>query len=177
MKNKMLNWYLQTGKESDVVIASNIRLARNLAQFNFYIKDEEELIKLENLIQENLLQIGYGLKFIKLRDLEKIALHELIEKGLIPKEIVKDIKRESILINEEENICILINNEDHFRIQVFSSGLELEAITNLCIEIDEKLQSIFAISKSSKYGYLTVCPTNVGTGMKLSTILHLPRIK
>ena len=173
----MLNWYLQTGKESDVVIASNIRLARNLAQFNFYIKDEEELIKLENLIQENLLQIGYGLKFIKLRDLEKIALHELIEKGLIPKEIVKDIKRESILINEEENICILINNEDHFRIQVFSSGLELEAITNLCIEIDEKLQSIFLISKSSKYGYLTACPTNVGTGMKLSTILHLPRIE
>lgn len=170
----MLNWYLQTGKESDVVTASKISLARNLSQFNFYIKEEQEILKLENLIQEKLLQIGYGLKLLKLRELDELTLQILIEKGLINQEVVQNRKRVSILINDEENICILINSEDHFRIQVFASGLELEAITSLCIEIDEKIQALFEISKSSKYGYLTACPTNVGTGMKLSVILHLP---
>ncbi len=170
----MLNWYLQTGKESDVIIASKIKLARNLSQFNFYIKDEQEISKLESLIQDKILQIGYGLKFLKLRDLDEQTVQLLSEKGLISQEVVQNRKQISILINDEENIAILINNEDHLRLQVFANGLELEAITNLCIEIDEKIQGLLNISKSHKYGYLTACPTNVGTGMKLSIILHLP---
>lgn len=169
----MLNWYLQTGKDSDVVIASKIRLARNFSQFNFYIK-EEEIIKLENQIQENLVQIGYGLKLFKLRDIDEITLQELIEKRLIPIEMVRNKKTTSILINDDENICILINGEDHLQLQVFTSGLEIDAITNLCIEIDGKIQTLFDIAKSPKYGYLTACPTNVGTGMKISVMLHLP---
>lgn len=170
----MLNWYLETGKEVDVVIASKISLARNLSQFNFYIKDEQEISKLENLIQEKLLQIGYGLKLLKIRELENLDLQTLIEKGLINNEIVKNKNRTSILINEEENICILINAEDHLKLQVFGSGFELDAIMNLCVEIDEKIGMLFEISKSPKYGYLTACPTNLGTGMKVSVILHLP---
>jgi protein arginine kinase len=169
----MLNWYLQTGKDSDVVIASKIRLARNFSQFNFYIK-EEEIIKLENQIQESLVPIGYGLKLFKLRDIDEITLQELIEKRLIPIEMVRNKKTTSILINDDENICILINGEDHLQLQVFTSGLEIDAITNLCIEIDEKIQTLFDIAKSPKYGYLTACPTNVGTGMKISVMLHLP---
>ena len=170
----MLNWYLQTAKNSDVVISSKIRLARNLSQFNFYIQDTKEILKLENLMQENLSQIGYGLRLIKLRDLDELTLQTLVEKGLITQNIAINKQKVSILINEEENICILINNKDHLRLQVFTSGLELEQITNLCIEIDEKLQEIFNISKSAKYGFLTACPTNVGTGMKISVLLHLP---
>lgn len=169
----MLNWYLQTGKDSDVVIASKIRLARNFSQFNFYIK-EEEIIKLENQIKESLVQIGYGLKLFKLRDIDEITLQELIEKRLIPIEMVRNKKTTSILINDDENICILINGEDHLQLQVFTSGLEIDAITNLCIEIDGKIQTLFDIAKSPKYGYLTACPTNVGTGMKISVMLHLP---
>ena len=168
-----MSWYLQTGKESDVVMLSKISLVRNLSQFNFYIK-EGEIVKLESLIQESLLQIGYDLKHLKLRELDEITLQTLIEKGLISHEIAKNKNKISILINEDENICILINHENHFILQSFASGLELEAITNLCIEIDEKLQTILNISKSDKYGYLTACPTNVGTGMKLSVQLHLP---
>lgn len=170
----MLNWYLQTGKDSDVVIASKIKLARNLSQFNFYIKDEQEILKLENLIQENLPQIGYNLKFLKLRNLDDNNIQVLLEKGLATQKIVRNKNKVSILINEEENICILINSDEHLEVQVFTSGLGIDAITNLCIEIDEKLQTIFNISKSSKYGYLTACPINVGTGMNLSVILHLP---
>lgn len=170
----MLNWYLETSNVSDVVIYSKILLARNLSQFNFYINDEKEILNLENLIQENLVQIGYGLKFIKLRDLDDNTLQMLVEKGLITQKVMQNKDKKSILINDEENICIIINNEDHLELQVFTSGLKLEEITNLCIEIDKKFQDIFDISQSAKYGFLTACPTNIGTGMKLSVFLHLP---
>lgn len=169
----MLNWYLQTGKDSDVVIASKITLARNLSQFNFYINDDE-ISKIENLMEENVSQIGYGLRFLKLRDLDKVMLQTFEEKGLISKECFQNPKNISILINEEENICIVINNEEHLQLQVFGSGLAINEIMNLCIEIDEKIDSIFDIAKSPKYGYLTSNPRASGTGMNLSVILHLP---
>lgn len=169
----MLNWYLQTGKDSDVVISSKITLSRNLSHFNFYIKEDEEIQKLENLIKEKSLNLGYGLKFIKLTEIDELTLQELIEKGLITDKVIQNKKRKFILLNDEENICIVINDEDHLQLRVFASGFELEAITNLCIEIDEKIQTLFNISQNSKYGYLTSCPTNVGTGAKLSTTLHL----
>lgn len=169
----MLNWYLQTGKSSDVVLNSKVSLSRNLSQFNFYIKGEE-IIKLENLFEENISQIGYGLKLFKLRDLSMLEIQSLIEKGLINEKMVQNKNRCSLLINDEENISILINSNDHIKLQVFASGLELESIINLGIEIDEKLQEIFKFSKSPQYGYLTQDLSNIGTGMKNSVILHLP---
>lgn len=172
----MLNWYLQTGKESDVIISSKISLARNLEQFNFYIKSTEEIKLEEKILNENLIKIGYGLKFIKLRDLDEITINSLIEKDLITPQMASKKNITSILINEEENICILVNEEDHLKIQVFTSGLDLEGISNLAIEIDEKLQNEFNIAQSKKYGFLTTSPMNVGTGMKLTVILHLPAL-
>lgn len=170
----MSNWYLETGKDSDIVVSSEVRLSRNLSQFNFYIKSIEELKKEEDLIRENLNQIGYGLILIKVKDLDEISIKSLIEKNIIPEKVFEEKERKSILINDEENICILINQEDHLRIQVFASGFELEGISNLAIEIDEKLQQIFNIAKNEKYGFLTSNLTNLGTGMKISVILHLP---
>ena len=118
----MLNWYLQTGKDSDVVISSKITLSRNLSHFNFYIKEDEKIQKLENLIKEKSLQLGYGLKFVKLSELDELTLQELIEKGLIPDKVIQNKKQKSILLNDEENICIVINDEDHLQLQVFASG-------------------------------------------------------
>ncbi len=170
----MLNWYLQTGENSDVVISSKVSLVRNLSQFNFYIKEEQEILKLEKLLEENLLQIGYELKYFKLRNLERVKIQSLLEKDLMDSKMVQNIQNTSILINDEENVCIQVNNDDHLKLQAFASGLEIEAILNLCIEIDEKLQTIVNISKSYKYGYLTTSPTNLGTGMKIAIMLHLP---
>ena len=170
----MSNWYLETGKDSDIVVSSRVRLSRNLSQFNFYIKSIEELQKQEDLIRENLNQIGYGIRLIKLKDIDEISIKSLIEKNIIPEKVFEQKERKSILINDEENICILINEEDHLKIQVFASGFELEGISNLAIEIDEKLQQIFNIAKNEKYGFLTSNLTNLGTGMKASVMLHLP---
>ena len=170
-----MNWYIQSGKESDVVISTRIRLARNMQEFKFNIKNEKEAKILENKIKEEAPTIGYGLKFFSLKDMDDITKMSLVEKHLIsPEFALNKANIGAILINEEENICIMINEEDHFRLQVFNCGLDLDGTFNLAKEVDTKLDQTFNIAKSKKYGYLTSCPTNVGTALRASVMLHLP---
>lgn len=174
----MLNWYLQSGKDSDVVISSRIRLTRNLEQFRFVSKytkeDAEQIVEKISDITRN---IGYGLKMVKLKDMDDITKMSLVEKHLISPNFAMDTyEAGALLINEDENICIMINEEDHLRIQVLSSGLEIENAMNLAIEIDEKIGSMVKYAFSDKYGFLTGCPTNVGTGLRASIMVHLPAL-
>ncbi len=173
-----MNWYLQNGRDSDVVISSRVRLARNIANYPFMTKitnkDANEILQ---KIKDITPSIGYGLKFINLNDIDDITKVSLVEKHIIsPEFAVNKDKWGAILVNEEENICIMINEEDHIRMQVFSSGLDLENLKNLAIEIDEKLDNILHYACHEKYGYLTACPTNVGTGMRASVMVHLPAL-
>ncbi len=172
----MANWYLQNGKDSDVVISSRVRLARNLADFPFKDKaKQEDLEQILKKIKEIVPSIGYGLKYIELRNIDNITKLTLIENHLISPEFATN-KKGAILINDEENICIMINEEDHIRIQVFSSGQELEELLNLAIEIDEKIDGLVTYATNERYGYLTSCPTNVGTGLRASVMVHLPAL-
>lgn len=171
-----MNWYLQSSDNSDVANSTRIRLARNLQGFKFDLS-EEEIKMIENKVKDNIYNIGYGLKFLKLSDMDDITKMSLVEKNLISPEIVLN-KNEtgSILINDEENICIMIGNEDHLEIQIFNCGLDLENTLNLAIEIDEKIGDILGYAISKKYGYLTACPNNVGTGLRASVMVHLPAL-
>lgn len=172
-----MNWYLQNGKDSDVVVSTRIRLARNIAGFKFKLTSREEIISLENKIKDNLFEIGYGLKFFRFKDMDDITKMSLVEKNLISPEFVLDeTQKGSILLNEEENICIMVNEEDHLRLQVFTAGLDLENALNLAVEIDEKLAKSLGYAVSKKYGYLTTYPNNCGTGLKASVMLHLPAL-
>lgn len=172
----MSNWYLQNGKDSDVVISTRVRLARNIKGFNFENKCNKETKKaiLEKI--ENITPIlGYGLKLLKLKDMDKLTKSSLVEKYIISPEFASnEDEYKAILINNEENICIMINEEDHLRIQIFSEGIAIEELMNLAIEIDQKLEKLIDYAYSSKYGYLTACPTNVGTGVRVSAMVHLP---
>lgn len=174
-----MNWYLENGKESDIVISSRIRLARNLKEFCFKRKmSKEDKQKLLEKIKYITPSIGYGLKFLYLKDMDEITKLSLVEKHLISPEIAIDKENDgALLINEEENICIMINEEDHIRIQVFSSGLDLKNTLNLSVELDEKLDNLLGFSFNKQHGYLTACPTNVGTGLRASIMLHLPALK
>lgn len=174
----MLNWYLQNGKDSDIVISSRIRLARNLKDIPFPTRfTKEQSKKVLETIKEITPSIGYGLKFINLDNLDDITKVSLVEKHVIsPEFAMNKNKAGAIVLNDEENICIMVNEEDHMHIQVFSSGLELENLKNLIVEIDEKLDEMLKYATHEKYGYLTSCPTNVGTGMKASVMVHLPAL-
>lgn len=174
----MLNWYLQNGKDSDVVISSRIRLARNIKEFPFIIKaSKKDIENIEEKIKEMTPDIGYGIKFLKLKDIDDITKMSLVEKHIIsPDFAMKKDNSGAILINDEENISIMVNEEDHLRIQVFGSGLEIDNLMNLAIEVDEKLQRLLNYAVNEKYGFLTSCPTNVGTGLRVSVMVHLPAL-
>ncbi len=172
-----MNWYLQSNENSDVAKSTRIRLARNLHDFKFNLTKKEEMEALENKIKEGLYSIGYGLRFFKLKDMDDITKMSLVEKNLIsPEFVLNKNDTGSILINDEENIGIMIGNEDHLEIQVFSCGLDLENTLNLAIEMDQKIEEILGYAIHKKYGYLTACPNNVGTGLKASVMVHLPAL-
>ena len=147
-----MNWYLQSGNESDVAFCSKINLARNINGYTFELENPEQIEELENKIKENLYNIGYNLKFLKLQDMDEITVQSLLEKGLISKNFAKQ-KRNigSILINEDENICIEVNGENHLNIQVFTEGLELKNTLQLAKELDNKIGEVlnYSISKKS----------------------------
>ena len=173
-----MNWYLQSSENSDVAKSTRIRFARNIAGFPFNLKTKEEKEGQENKIKDNLYGIGYGLKFLKLKDMDDITKMSLVEKNIIsPEFALNKNENGSILINDGENICIMIGEEDHLRIQVFNYGLDLENTLNLAIELDEKINETLGYAISKKYGYLTACPTNVGTGLRASVMLHLPALE
>ena len=171
-----MNWYLQTSKDSDVVKSTRINFKRNIKNYKFHL-DDLELKELEKKIEDNIYAIGYGLKLLKLKDMDEITKKSLVEKNLIsPTFLVKKGETGSILINDDENICIMIGGDDHLNIQVFSSGLELENTLNLAIEIEEKIGEILGFSINKKYGYLTRRLTDLGTGLKASVMVHLPAL-
>lgn len=172
-----MNWYLQSNENSDVAKSTRIRFARNLHDFKFNLTKKEDIQALENKIKEGLYNIGYGLKFFRLKDMDDITKMSLVEKNLLsPDFVLKKNDTGSILINDEENICIMVGNEDHLEIQVFNCGMDLENTLNLAIEIDEKIGELFGYAISKKYGYLTACPNNVGTGLRASVMVHLPAL-
>lgn len=172
-----MNWYLQSNENCDVVKSTRIRLARNLNEFKFNLQSKDDQEKLENKIKDNLYAIGYGLKFLKLKDMDDITKMSLVEKNLIsPEFALRRNETGSILINDDENICIMIGGKDHLNIQVFSCGLELENTLNLAIELDERMGDILGYAISKKYGYLTSSPSDVGTGLRASVMVHLPAL-
>lgn len=174
-----MNWYLENGKDSDVIISSRIRLARNIKELPFKRKmTKEEKKKLLEKVKFITPSIGYGLKFFYLKDIDDLTKMALVEKHIISPEMALTKEEEvAIVINEEENICLMINEEDHLRLQVFSSGLDLQNTLQLAIELEEKLDEQLGFCCTKEYGYLTACPTNVGTGLRASVMVHLPALK
>jgi protein arginine kinase len=137
----MNNWYLESGRESSVVISTRIRLARNFKDIPFGNKmtknDAERVIK---EFEKILPKLRIDLKILRLKDMDNLTKLSLIEKHIISHNFAME-KSEigAIAINQEENICIMLNEEDHIRLQLFSAGLELKNIYKLAEELDENI--------------------------------------
>ncbi len=174
-----MNWYLQNGKESDVVISTRVRLSRNIKGIPFINRaSKEELKEVYDKVKEITPSLGYNLKFLSLDDMDSVTKQSLVEKHLISPDFAKTkMPYTAVVINDDENICIMVNEEDHIKLQVFTSGLDIDNLLNLAIEIDEKMESLIPYSYHEKYGFLTACPTNVGTGLKISTLVHIPALQ
>lgn len=169
-------WLNAKGEHSDIAISSRIRLARNIKDIPFaHWAPISELEKVEKMIEDALSHIN-SLKnadIIKIKNLNPLEIQFLIERHLISQELSAS-KLGSVVISEREIISIMINEEDHLRIQVLSNGLNLIDTWQLIVKIEEELSTYLPFAFSFDFGYLTACPTNVGTGMRASVMLHLP---
>ncbi|MBM7624990.1 protein arginine kinase [Sporohalobacter salinus] len=179
INNTLNKWMKASGPDPDVVISSRIRLARNLMEVPFpnYASDKEAkrvIDKVESLLEEE--DNDFGLKLL---DLEKIPVLEkevMVEKHLISPEHAEPGQHKAMLLTDDESVSIMINEEDHIRSQILFSGLQLEEAWELGDQVDDYLESKLNFAFSEEYGYLTTCPTNAGTGMRASVMVHLPAL-
>ena len=170
-------WLRGTGPDSDIVVSSRVRLARNLAKYPFTSRvDDGMRTEIEDLLREKVenLQLGARLSYVSVNSLQTLDRQFLVERQLISRELSDSHGSRGVGISDEENVSVMINEEDHLRIQVLHSGFALDACWDEINSIDDTLEDEITYAFSDKLGYLTACPTNVGTGIRVSVMLHLP---
>jgi protein arginine kinase len=173
-------WLRGSGPQSEIVISSRIRLARNISGFPFLAKCSKPQRKtLEGKLRDTILGAQLSLKtlYVDLADAPDIDRQLLVERHLISKPHKDAEGARGVAIGENETLAIMVNEEDHLRIQVLRSGLQLEEAWEQINAVDDQLESTLDFSFHPRFGYLTACPTNVGTGIRVSVMLHLPALK
>jgi protein arginine kinase len=175
--NSTCEWLRGTGPENDIVLSSRIRLARNLAGYLFSDKlevaEREHIVEtVQKAVEESpLLKDAHFLEYKNLKDLDR---QFLLERHLISREHAVEKGEKALVMTPNEVVSIMILEEDHLRSQVFQTGLNLIEAWRVINKIDTELEANLPFSFSATLGYLTACPTNVGTGIRASCMLHLP---
>jgi protein arginine kinase len=174
-----VNWLRATGPESDVVISSRLRLARNLSAYPFLSRLAGE--QRDAIIQDvrNAVQDARFLKkayFLTSADLPELDRQFLLERHLVSRELFLEEGKSAVAITPDEMVSLMVIEEDHLRLQVFQSGLNLVETWRIADEIDTELEKTLDYAFDGTLGYLTACPTNVGTGIRASCMLHLPSL-
>lgn len=173
-------WLRGEGPESDIIISSRIRLARNLADFPFTNRaSAEQKAEIGELLQSRISKLevnGNRLSYFNLSDLTPLDLEFLVERHLISKEHAEAEGTRGVAIDDKETVSVMVNEEDHLRIQVLKSGFQLGETWEIIDELDDAIDHELNYAFSAELGYLTACPTNVGTGMRASVMLHLPAL-
>lgn len=165
---------------SEIVISSRIRLARNVAGFPFLTRaSRHQRQNLESKIRQTILgaQIASQMLYVDLEAAPEIDRTLLVERHLISKPHAAAEGARGVAIAEDETVSIMVNEEDHLRIQVLRSGLQLEEAWEQINAIDDKIEAKVDWAFHPRFGYLTACPTNIGTGIRVSVMLHLPALK
>lgn len=172
-------WLRGSGPESDIVMSSRIRLARNLADYPFVRRcTDQDRTKIVRTVRSRLLE-AKELSEVSYVDVDKLPAVDrqfLVERQLISRELSEAEGARGVVINEEEKFSVMINEEDHLRIQVMNSGLALQSAWEQINRIDDLIEQKVTYAFHERLGYLTACPTNVGTGMRVSVMLHLPAL-
>src|SRR5690625_2197297 len=180
MNEAISPWMRRGGPESDIDLSTRIRLARNFQDKVFpVIADESELATVTNFFMEHYNKKSFleykDLELIKMSDLSHIEKRVLIEKHLISPYLAK-ARESSVLISKNEQVSIMVNEEDHVRMQLYFPGFQLDTALSEAFHFDDRLEEKIDYAFDEKKGYLTSCPTNVGTGMRASVMIHLPAL-
>ncbi len=165
---------------SEIVISSRIRLARNVAGFPFLAKaDTVQRREIYRLLRDSIdrANVAEDLTFIDLENVEEVDRQVLVERHLISKQHAESDGSRAVAFSPEETVSLMINEEDHLRMQVLRSGLQMDECWNVISRIDNSIEEFIDFAFHTRFGYLTACPTNVGTGIRVSAMLHLPALK
>lgn len=170
-------WLKGSGPNADIVMSSRIRLARNLAKYPF--PHWASPVQLEGVLsdfEKAYKDIDYfnGALYFRMKGLSGIDKQMLLERHLISREHITNPEYKAVLVSDREIISIMVNEEDHLRIQVLQSGFNIQDTWKLTDKIDDELDKRLDYAYSTDLGYYTCCPTNVGTGMRASCMAHLP---
>ncbi len=172
-------WLQGKGPDNDIVISSRIRLARNLSGFPFLTRATElDRRSIRDSVRDAAPRM-FGKKsyyFVDMEEIDHIDREFLLERQLISKDLAETEGPRAAVIDREEKFCVMVNEEDHLRIHGMVSGFDLGKVWERINDVDDKLESRLHYAFHDKYGYLTACPTNVGTGLRVSVMLHLPAL-
>ena len=170
----MAKWYL--GEQSDVAISTRIRLARNLADYPFPARlDTKSRIAVNERIRDAVPQAA-NLHYIEMKTLTQSQIVSMAERHLISPEFASSSDGRALMLSDSEEISIMLNEEDHIRLQVMKPGLALSEAYTLADRLDTAINERVTFAFDERLGYLTQCPTNLGTGMRASVMLHLPAL-
>ena len=172
-------WLRGGGPEADIVISSRIRLARNLAAFPFTNRaSAHQKAEIETLLRERIarLELDPRLDYINVVTLSALDRLFLVERQLISRELAGADGPRGVALAPRETVSLMVNEEDHLRLQVMRAGFALDDAWQDIDKVDDLLEQRVSYAFSEEFGYLTACPTNVGTGMRASVMLHLPAL-
>jgi protein arginine kinase len=177
LAQQLVRWLGASGPDSDIVMSSRVRLARNLTDVPFpgRASEEQQAQILDRVVPIVLsmdeMEGGY---YVPLASLDPMGKRLLVERHLISREHAARSKGAGVVVSPDETVSVMLNEEDHVRLQVMESGFNLERAWRHADALDSRLGERLTFGFSTDIGYLTACPTNVGTGMRASVMLHLP---
>lgn len=173
-------WLRGAGPDSDVVVSTRIRLARNLANFPFTSRaNPHQKSETEAKVREAFAKADLAVrpKYLNVTTLPALDRQFLVERQLISRELANVLEGpRGVAFDDRETVSIMVNEEDHLRLQVLRSGLSLDEAWEEIDKVDDALEAKLVYAFHDQFGYLTACPTNVGTGMRASVMLHLPAL-
>lgn len=183
IKKAVSEWMKGKGPQSDIVISSRVRIARNLTSFPFPMlstssQAEKIVQRVWEVLQEDLQDVPelQNTELVRMDDLSELEKRVLMEKHLISPHLADESRHGAVILSRDESISIMINEEDHLRIQCLFPGFQLEEAWHLADRLDDRFEQRLTYAFDERHGYLTSCPTNVGTGIRASVMVHLPAL-
>lgn len=173
-------WLGPLGRDSDIVVASRVRLARNLAAFPFSSRaTREQRRDVVDLVRGRAESSPWGksLGWIDMQGCSHAKGALLVERHLVSRQFAASDAPRAVGISPDETLSVMVNEEDHLRIQAMYSGLRIDECRNAAMAFDQGAEDVLDFAWHHRWGYLTACPTNVGCGIRVSVMLHLPALK
>lgn len=171
-------WYKDSLSAGDIIVSSRVRLARNLSSLPFPCRMNKEMLStLKNNVKAAISDLDLKLNFIEMDDVPQNEIDAMVERHVISPDFAKNCVGRAIAISDDETVSIMIGEEDHLRIQVIRAGLSLKEAYDAADRLDTMLNSKLGFAYDPELGFLTECPTNIGTGLRASVMLHLPMLE